>query len=177
MLQQPLLESASVSVMVNGGLVGAGGVSDLTGQPHGARFSEMSGEQVSASSDGYGHDFGKHPSSRRQTLERKSVLSCLVMYSAWMLRLLGCPTTCTETGMKPSTSRGSSFAALMMVPVLIRFLSSSPSCNNTEAPVSATPADWVFFILDFVGVQLGSSCSWAHWSSIGLSSTWSLLAL
>ena len=85
---------------------------------------------VSASCDGYGHDIGRHPSSRMHVLDRNSDLSCLVMYSAWMLFLSWCPTNCTEMGMKPSTSSFASFAALITVSVLIRFVLE----HSTDAP-------------------------------------------
>ena len=44
---------SSVSVIGKGGLFGPVGVSDLAGQPHGARLSVMRGAHVSASCDGY----------------------------------------------------------------------------------------------------------------------------
>ena len=88
-----------------------------------------------------------------------------------------CPTTCMETGMKPSLSSLASFAALINVSVLHRCFSSRSNClirfdpeHNTDAPMSAMPADCVFFILDFVGVQLGSCWSCSHCSSSGSSS-------
>ena len=43
---------SSVSEMGKGALVGAVGVSDLSGQPYGASFSVMIGAHVSASGDG-----------------------------------------------------------------------------------------------------------------------------
>ena len=88
MVQQPLMESGPALFYVGdrkGTMVGAGGVSDLAEQPQGARFSVRRGAHAFASFDGYHHDLGKHPSSRRHVLDRKSVLSCLVMYNAWML--------------------------------------------------------------------------------------------
>ena len=79
---------SSVSVIWNGGFVGAAGVSGLAGKPHGARLSSVMGAHISASWAGYGHDLGRQPNSRRHVLERNSNLSCLVMYSAWMLFLV-----------------------------------------------------------------------------------------
>ena len=55
--------------MGKGALIGAEGVSDLSGQPHGASFSVRSEEHVSASCDGYGHNLGRHPRSRTEISE------------------------------------------------------------------------------------------------------------
>ena len=69
-----------MSVTGKVGVVGVGGVSDLAGQPHGARVSVKVAAQVSV---GwwlwYGQLCGRQPSSRRHTLEMNSCLSCLVI--------------------------------------------------------------------------------------------------
>ena len=55
------------SVAGNGSSVGGLGVSSLTGQPHGAKFSVVLAEQDSVFLCGYGHDCGRFPSSSRPT--------------------------------------------------------------------------------------------------------------
>ena len=94
-------------------------VSDLVLQLHGARFSAKTEAHVSACCDGYGQDFGRHPCVRIQILDMNSVLSCLVMYNAWMLFFSGSPTTCTETD-EAQHLQLVSLAALITVSVLIR---------------------------------------------------------